>query len=146
MGQNAHRTAHHPRFHRAGGGRLRAPTQRPIRRIVIFLCRGAPIQSGRPFFLQLPVSPPSAPTSYSLLFFSFSGGRMSKKSILMLVGDYAEDYDVMVPFQALLMFAHTVHAVCPAKKSGDHVRTAIHDSEGDQTYSEKRDHHYSLNA
>src|SRR5260370_20894471 len=71
---------------------------------------------------------------------------MSKKSILMLVGDYVEDYEVMVPFQALSMVGHTVHAVCPGKKSGDHVRTAIHDFEGDQTYSEKRGHNFALNA
>jgi protease I len=71
---------------------------------------------------------------------------MSKKLILMLVGDYVEDYEVMVPFQALLMVGHTVHAVCPGKKSGDSVRTAIHDFEGDQTYSEKRGHNFSLNA
>jgi protease I len=71
---------------------------------------------------------------------------MSKKSILMLVGDYVEDYEVMVPFQALLMVGHTVHAVCPAKKSGEFVRTAIHDFEGDQTYSEKRGHNFTLNA
>lgn len=71
---------------------------------------------------------------------------MSKKSILMLVGDYVEDYEVMVPFQSLLMVGHSVHAVCPGKKSGDSVRTAIHDFEGDQTYSEKRGHNFSLNA
>ncbi len=67
---------------------------------------------------------------------------MSKKSILMIVGDYVEDYEVMVPFQALLMIGHTVHAVCPGKKSGEFVRTAIHDFEGDQTYSEKRGHNF----
>ncbi len=71
---------------------------------------------------------------------------MAKKSILMLVGDYVEDYEVMVPFQALQMVGHTVHAVCPGKKSGDHIRTAIHDFEGDQTYSEKRGHNFALNA
>jgi protease I len=71
---------------------------------------------------------------------------MSKKNILMLVGDYVEDYEVMVPFQALLMVGHTVHAVCPGKKSGETVRTAIHDFEGDQTYSEKRGHNFTLNA
>ncbi|HEX4542218.1 MAG TPA: DJ-1/PfpI family protein [Candidatus Acidoferrum sp.] len=71
---------------------------------------------------------------------------MSKKSILMLVGDYVEDYEVMVPFQALLMIGHNVHAACPGKKSGEHVRTAIHDFEGDQTYSEKRGHNFALNA
>jgi len=71
---------------------------------------------------------------------------MSGKSILMLVGDYVEDYEVMVPFQALQMVGHTVHAVCPGKRSGQAVRTAIHDFEGDQTYSEKRGHNFQLNA
>jgi len=71
---------------------------------------------------------------------------MARKNILMLVGDYVEDYEVMVPFQALLMVGHTVHAVCPGKKAGEAIRTAIHDFEGDQTYSEKRGHNFSLNA
>src|SRR5271163_3143015 len=71
---------------------------------------------------------------------------MAVKKILMLVGDYVEDYEVMVPFQALAMVGHTVHAVCPDKKAGDHVRTAIHDFEGDQTYSEKPGHNFTLNA
>lgn len=71
---------------------------------------------------------------------------MSAKKILMLVGDYVEDYEVMVPFQALTMVGHTVHAVCPDKKAGDTVRTAVHDFDGDQTYSEKPGHNFSLNA
>ncbi len=71
---------------------------------------------------------------------------MAQKKILMLVGDYAEDYEVMVPFQALLMVGHTVHAVCPDKKAGETIRTAVHDFEGDQTYSEKRGHNFTLNA
>jgi protease I len=71
---------------------------------------------------------------------------MPKKSILMIVGDYVEDYEVMVPFQALQIVGHNVHAVCPGKKSGEYVRTAIHDFEGDQTYSEKRGHNFTLNA
>jgi len=71
---------------------------------------------------------------------------MPVKKILVLVGDYVEDYEVMVPFQALLMVGHAVHAVCPGKKAGDVVRTAIHDFEGDQTYSEKRGHNFALNA
>src|SRR4051794_1911874 len=70
---------------------------------------------------------------------------MSAKKILMLVGDFVEDYEVMVPFQALLMVGHTVHAVCPNKKAGDKVRTAVHDFEGDQTYSEKPGHNFALN-
>lgn len=68
------------------------------------------------------------------------------KKILMLVGDFVEDYEVMVPFQALQIAGHQVHAVCPDKKSGDKVRTAIHDFEGDQTYTEKRGHDFALNA
>ena len=71
---------------------------------------------------------------------------MAAKKILMLVGDYVEDYEVMVPFQALQMVGHSVHAVCPNKKAGDKVRTAIHDFEGDQTYSEKPGHNFALNA
>jgi protease I len=68
------------------------------------------------------------------------------KKILMLVGDYVEDYEVMVPFQALQAVGHAVHAACPGKKAGEKVRTAIHDFEGDQTYSEKRGHDFALNA
>jgi len=71
---------------------------------------------------------------------------MPAKKILMLVGDYVEDYEVMVPFQMLLMVGHEVHAVCPGKKAGQTVATAIHDFEGDQTYSEKRGHNFRLNA
>lgn len=71
---------------------------------------------------------------------------MPTRKILMLVGDYAEDYEVMVPFQALQMVGHTVHAACPGKRAGESIRTAIHDFEGDQTYSEKRGHDFSLNA
>ena len=71
---------------------------------------------------------------------------MAAKKILMLTGDYTEDYETMVPFQALLMVGHTVHAVCPGKKAGEQVRTAIHDFEGDQTYSEKPGHNFTLNA
>ena len=71
---------------------------------------------------------------------------MAQKRILLLAGDYVEDYEVMVPFQALLMVGHFVHAVCPGKKAGEFVRTAIHDFEGDQTYSEKRGHNFTLNA
>jgi len=71
---------------------------------------------------------------------------MAAKKILMLVGDYVEDYEAMVPFQMLTMVGHTVHAVCPGKKAGESVRTAVHDFEGDQTYSEKRGHNFAINA
>lgn len=66
--------------------------------------------------------------------------------ILMIVGDFVEDYEVMVPFQALQMVGYTVDAICPNKKSGQFIRTAVHDFEGDQTYSEKPGHNFTLNA
>lgn len=68
------------------------------------------------------------------------------KKLLMIVGDFVEDYEVMVPFQALQAVGHTVHAICPDKKVGESVATAIHDFEGDQTYSEKPGHRFALNA
>ena len=71
---------------------------------------------------------------------------MAAKKILLLTGDFAEDYETMVPFQALQMVGHTVHAVCPDKKAGDKIKTAIHDFEGDQTYTEKPGHQFALNA
>ena len=70
---------------------------------------------------------------------------MSKR-ILMLVGDFVEDYEAMVPFQALQMVGHQVHAVCPDKGAGDTVATAVHDFEGHQTYTEKPGHRFALNA
>lgn len=72
------------------------------------------------------------------------GNIMSDKKLLLLAGDFAEDYETMVPFQALTMLGYQVHAVCPDKKSGDTVRTAIHDFEGDQTYTEKPGHNFVL--
>ena len=71
---------------------------------------------------------------------------MPAKRILLLAGDFVEDYEIMVPFQALQMVGHTVHAVCPGKKTGDTIKTAIHDFEGDQTYTEKPGHRFTLNA
>ena len=71
---------------------------------------------------------------------------MAARKILMLVGDFVEDYEVMVPFQALQMVGHQVDAVCPDKTAGQFVRTAVHDFEGDQTYSEKPGHNFALNA
>ncbi len=64
----------------------------------------------------------------------------------MLVGDYVEDHEIMVPFQALQMVGQSVDAVCPDKKAGEKIRTAVHDFEGDQTYSEKPGHDFILNA
>lgn len=69
---------------------------------------------------------------------------MAAKNILMLVGDFGEDYEIMVPYQALLAVGHQVHAVCPDKKAGDFVTTAIHDFEGHQTYTEKTGHRFTL--
>lgn len=71
---------------------------------------------------------------------------MAAKRILMICGDFTEDYETMVPFQALLAVGHKVDAVCPGKKAGESVATAIHDFEGQQTYSEKRGHNFTLNA
>jgi protease I len=71
---------------------------------------------------------------------------MAAKKILFLVGDFVEDYEIMVPFQMLVMIGHACHAVCPDKKSGDYVTTAIHDFDGYQTYSEKPGHRFTLNA
>lgn len=71
---------------------------------------------------------------------------MNSRKILFLTGDFAEDYETMVPFQAMQMVGHTVHAVCPGKKAGDTIKTAIHDFEGDQTYTEKPGHLFALNA
>ena len=71
---------------------------------------------------------------------------MAAKKILFLVGDYVEDYEVMVPFQMLQMVGHDVQAACPGKRAGEKVATAIHDFEGEQTYSEKRGHNFGLNA
>ncbi|WP_043612478.1 DJ-1/PfpI family protein [Ensifer sp. ZNC0028] len=71
---------------------------------------------------------------------------MANSKILMITGDFTEDYETMVPFQTLLACGYTVHAVCPGKNAGETVATAIHDFEGDQTYSEKRGHNFALNA
>jgi len=71
---------------------------------------------------------------------------MAAKKILMLVGDFVEDYEAMVPFQMLRMVGHVVHAVCPDKNAGDTVKTAVHDFEGDQTYTERPGHNFTLNA
>src|SRR5262245_27740376 len=70
---------------------------------------------------------------------------MSRR-ILMIAGDFVEDYEVMVPFQALEMLGHTVHVVCPGKTQGEKVRTAVHDFSDAQTYSEKPGHDFALNA
>src|SRR5258708_13180536 len=77
---------------------------------------------------------------------SFPWRHAMAKKILILTGDFVEDYEVMVPFQALTMLGHTVHVVCPNKNAGDQIKTAIHDFEGDQTYTEKPGHNYTLNA
>ena len=71
---------------------------------------------------------------------------MSAKKILMLVGDFVEDYEAMVPFQILTMVGHQVHTVCPGKKAGDTVKTAVHDFVGDQTYAELPGHRFAINA
>src|SRR6187455_850093 len=71
---------------------------------------------------------------------------MTSKRILLLAGDFVEDYEVMVPFQALQLLDYSVDVVCPGKKAGEQIRTAVHDFEGDQTYTEKPGHNFTLNA
>lgn len=71
---------------------------------------------------------------------------MPEKKILILAGDFVEDYEIMVPFQTLLTVGCTVHAVCPGKRAGESIKTAVHDFEGDQTYTEKPGHRFTLNA
>jgi protease I len=71
---------------------------------------------------------------------------MPGKKILMIVGDFGEDYEIMVPFQALQMVGHEIHAVCPEREAGDSIKTAIHDFRGDQTYLEERGHNFELTA
>nr|WP_303701481.1 DJ-1/PfpI family protein [Flexistipes sinusarabici] len=71
---------------------------------------------------------------------------MAAKKLLMLIGDFVEDYEAMSPFQILLTAGHHVDTVCPGKKKGDFVETAIHDFEGDQTYTEKRGHNFMISA
>jgi protease I len=71
---------------------------------------------------------------------------MTSKQLLMIVGDFVEDYEAMVPFQALQAVGHEVHAVCPEKETGDSVKTAVHDFRGDQTYLEERGHDFEVTA
>lgn len=71
---------------------------------------------------------------------------MPVRKVLMLVGDFVEDYEVFVPLHALQMVGYAVDSACPGKKAGEHVKTAIHDFEGDQTYTEKPGHRFTLNA
>ncbi len=68
------------------------------------------------------------------------------KKILMIAGDYVEDYEMMVPFQALQVCGYSVTAVAPGRKCGEFIATAIHDFEGAMTYSEKRGHNFVLNG
>jgi len=71
---------------------------------------------------------------------------MAEKNILMIVGDYGEDYEIMVPYQSLQMVGHQVDTVCPEKKAGEKIITAVHDDGGAQTFDEKPGHKFSLNA
>jgi len=70
--------------------------------------------------------------------------HMSSQRILMIVGDFGEDYEIMVPYQALQAVGHEVHAVCPERDAGETIKTAIHDFRGDQTYLEERGHDFTL--
>ncbi len=66
--------------------------------------------------------------------------------ILIIAGDFVEDYELMVPYQMLQLLGCEVDVVCPDRRAGDFIKTAIHDFEGDQTYSEKPGHRFTLNA
>lgn len=99
----------------------------------------------KPAAPKTPAKPAAKPLAKKAEPKSVAKAAPAGKKLLMLVGDYVEDYEVMVPFQALTMLGYQVEAVCPDKKAGDIVRTSIHDFEGDQTYSEKRGHNFSLN-
>lgn len=70
----------------------------------------------------------------------------AQKRVLIFCGDYVEDYEIMVPFQALQAYGVAVDAVCPGKKAGDICRTAVHQNTGHQTYTEQRGHNFALNA
>ncbi len=83
---------------------------------------------------------------YLLIFLILTANAAAQKNILMIVGDYSEDYEVMVPFQALQMAGHEVDAVCPGKASGDFIRTSVHYFDGAQTFQESRGHDFYLNA
>lgn len=109
----------------------KAPAKAPVK-------KAAPLKPAKP--TAKPLAKKAGPKSASK-----PAEKALGKKLLFLVGDYVEDYEVMVPFQALLMLGYQVDAVCPDKKAGDIVRTSIHDFEGDQTYSEKRGHNFSLN-
>lgn len=71
---------------------------------------------------------------------------MPDTNLLMIVGDFGEDYEIMVPFQTLQAVGYDVDAVCPEKEAGDTIKTAIHDFRGDQTYMESRGHDFQLTA
>ena len=79
-----------------------------------------------------------------MMLLLLSPDGMGAKEILMIVGDFGEEYEIMVPFQALQAVGHEVHAVCPEREAGDTVKTAIHDFRGDQTYLEERGHDFTL--
>src|SRR4051812_9144637 len=84
--------------------------------------------------------------AYRVNLNSERSSQMAAKKILILTGDFVEDYEVMVPFQALSALGYVVHVVCPGKKAGEKIRTAVHDFEGDQTYVERPGHDFALNA
>ncbi|RVQ17715.1 DJ-1/PfpI family protein, partial [Sinorhizobium meliloti] len=70
---------------------------------------------------------------------------MSGKKILMLTGEFTEEYEIYVFQKGMEAVGHTVHVVCPDKKAGDRIKTSLHDFEGDQTYTEKLGHYADIN-
>lgn len=70
---------------------------------------------------------------------------MPGKKILMLCGEFTEEYEIFVYQQAMEAVGHTVHVVCPDKRAGDTIATSLHDFEGHQTYTEKPGHAVLIN-
>ncbi|MFB6346441.1 MAG: DJ-1/PfpI family protein [bacterium] len=71
---------------------------------------------------------------------------MLDERLLLITGDYAEDYEVMVPYQALQMVGYPVDTVAPNKKPGDSIHTAVHYSEDADTYLEREGHPFEINS
>lgn len=70
---------------------------------------------------------------------------MPGKKILMLTGEFTEEYEIFVFQQGMEAVGHTVHVVCPDKRAGDKIQTSLHDFEGHQTYIERFGHLADIN-
>ncbi|MFL9503723.1 DJ-1/PfpI family protein (plasmid) [Rhodopseudomonas palustris] len=70
---------------------------------------------------------------------------MAGKKILMLCGEFTEEYEIYVFQQGMEAVGHTVHVICPDKKKGEMIQTSLHDFEGHQTYIERFGHLAEIN-